>query len=92
MKPEDRPPPTPSDQERDFTIVVNAREKTVAQRELTFDEIVILAFGPPNTDSSAYTITYQKGPEKKEKGTLVQGESVKLKDGMIFNVVRTDKS
>ena len=92
MKPEDPPPPSPPDQEREFTIIVNAREKTVAQRELTFDEIVILAFGPPNGDASAYTITYQKGPDKKEKGTLVQGESVKLKDGMIFNVVRTDKS
>ena len=92
MKPEDRPPSNPPGQEKDFTIIVNAREKTVTQRELTFDEIVILAFGPPNSDASAYTITYQKGPDKKEKGTLVQGESVKLKDGMIFNVTRTDKS
>lgn len=92
MKPNETPPTEPPGQDKDFTIVINAREKTVNQRELTFEELVVLAFGPPNSDTSAYTITYQKGPEHKEKGSLVQGESVKLKNDMIFNVVRTDKS
>jgi Multiubiquitin len=86
------PPDTTSEQDRDFSIIVNARERTVAQKDLTFDEVVVLAFGPPNYDTSAYTITYRKGPEKNEKGSLLPGESVKLKSGMIFNVVRTDKS
>jgi hypothetical protein len=79
-------------QEKEVTIIVNGREKTLTQKEITFDELVVLAFGPANSDTSVYTITYQKGPEHKEKGSLVQGESVKLKSGMIFNVVRTDKS
>lgn len=92
MKPNETPPAEPPGQDKEFTVIVNARQKTVNQRELTFDELVVLAFGPPNSDTSAYTITYQKGPEHKEKGSLVQGESVKLKNGMIFNVVRTDKS
>lgn len=92
MKPDDQPPENPPGQEKEMTIFVNGREKTVTQRELTFDELVVLAFGPPNSDTSVYTITYQKGPDHKEKGSLVQGESVKLKSGMIFNVVRTDKS
>lgn len=92
MKPIETPPESPQGHEKEFTVIINGREKTVAQRELTFDEIVMLAFGPPNSDSSVYTITYQKGPEHKDKGSLVQGESVKLKSGMIFNVVRTDKS
>lgn len=92
MKPDDKPPENPPGQEKEMTIFVNGREKTVTQRELTFDELVVLAFGPPNSDTSVYTITYQKGPDHKEKGSLVQGESVKLKSGMIFNVVRTDKS
>jgi Multiubiquitin len=52
--------------------------------------VVILAFGPPNYDSSAYTITYRHGTDK--GSTLVQGQSVQVKSGMIFNVVRTDKS
>jgi hypothetical protein len=78
--------------EHEFTIFVNGRERTVAQKELTFDELVVLAFGPPNYDTSVYTITYRKGPDKQEKGSLQPGDSVKLKTGMIFNVVRTDKS
>jgi hypothetical protein len=85
-------PPNPPGQEKDFTIVVNGRERVVQQKLLAFDEVVVLAFGPPNYESSVFTITYRKGPDKAEKGSLVQGESVKLKDGMIFNVVRTDKS
>jgi hypothetical protein len=92
MNSSDHTPETPPGHEHEFTIIVNARERTVTQKTLTFDEIVVLAFGPPNYDASVYTITYRNGPEKKEKGTLLSGESVNLKSGMIFNVVRTDKS
>lgn len=92
MKPDDNSDRDTPNQDKEFTIIVNGREKTVTQRELTFDELVVLAFGPPNVETSVYTITYQKGPDKKERGGLVAGDSVKLKTGMIFNVVRTDKS
>lgn len=92
MQPTDRPPALPPGQEKDFTIIVNGKEKVVTQRELSFDDLVVLAYGPPNTDASVFTVTYQKGPDHKERGSLVQGESVKLKNGMIFNVIRTDKS
>jgi hypothetical protein len=78
--------------EHEFTIFVNGRERTVTEKVVTFDELVVLAFGPPNYDTSVYTITYRKGPDKHEKGSLQPGDSVKLKSGMIFNVVRTDKS
>lgn len=92
MRPNDKPEGGPPGQEKEFTIIVNARERTVDQRELTFEELVILAFGPPNSENSVYTVTYQKGPDQKPHGSLVAGETVKLKNGMIFNVVRTDKS
>ena len=76
----------------EFKIVVNAREKTVTKDRLTFDDVVILAYGPPNYETNIYTITYRHGPESNPQGRLVQGETVKIKSGMIFNVVRTDKS
>ncbi len=76
----------------EFKIIVNAREKTVTKDRLTFDDVVILAYGPPNYETNVYTITYRHGPESNPQGRLVQGESVKIKNGMIFNVVRTDKS
>ena len=39
-----------------------------------------------------FTVTYTRGEGHKPQGTLVEGETVKVKDGMIFNVTATDKS
>lgn len=92
MKPTDQPPETPPGQEREISIIVNGRERVVPQKELSFDEIVALAFGPANYDTSAFTVNYRRGPDHKQEGSLQPGDVVKLKSGMIFNVVRTDKS
>jgi Multiubiquitin len=79
--------------DKTVTIIVNAREKTVKKEELTFDEIVKLALDtPPSGENIVFTITYRKGPGNKPEGTLTQGQSVKVKDSMIFNVTATDKS
>ena len=79
--------------EKMFTIVVNGREKTVADRVLTFDELVHLAFDdPPTGEFVSFTITYRRGHGEKPEGILSEGESVRVKDGMIFNVTATDKS
>jgi hypothetical protein len=54
---------------------------------------VKLAFPtPPPGESIVYTVTYRKGEGHKPEGTLTEGERVKVKDGMIFNVTATDKS
>jgi hypothetical protein len=76
-----------------FAIIVNAQEKQVTGRELTFEQVVDLAFpGGPRGGNRIYTVTYRRGEGKKPEGTLVAGESVKIKEGMIFNVTPTDKS
>lgn len=75
------------------TIVVNGRAREVAAKELTFEEIVRLAF--PDAvfnEVTVYTVTFKRGQGEKPEGTLVQGESVKVKEGMLINVARTDKS
>lgn len=78
---------------KELTIIVNGREKVVSQRELSFTDLVKLAFGnAPNGGNTIYTITYRRGEGNKPEGTLVEGESVKIKEGMIFNVTPTDKS
>ena len=74
------------------TIVVNGREKVVPKDELTFAEVVALADGLPSGQFIVYTITYRRGPDDNKEGTLVEGASVKVKNGMIFNVTATDKS
>ena len=79
--------------EKVFKVIVNGREKTVTTKELTFDQVVALAFEiPPTGPNIAFTITYRKGEGNKPEGTLTEGGSVKVKDGMIFNVTPTDKS
>jgi hypothetical protein len=77
-----------------YTIYVNSRPKQIPAKELlSFDEIVILAFGSVEQNPNiVYTVTYRRGEGNKPEGTLVQGESVKPKEGMIFDVTRTDRS
>jgi len=54
---------------------------------------MILAFeNPPTGEFICFTITYRKGHGNKPDGNLAEGELVKVKDGMIFNVTATDKS
>ncbi|MHB0886811.1 MAG: multiubiquitin domain-containing protein [Bacillota bacterium] len=75
------------------TIYVNARQQSVTKGELTFNEIVALAFDvPPTGQNVVFTITFRRGDGNKPEGTLVEGETVKVKDEMVFNVTATDKS
>jgi len=74
-------------------IIVNTREKRWDKKEISFEEVVKLAFGSYSEDPNVvYTVTYSKGPERHREGTLVKGKSVKVKCGMIFNVTQTNKS
>lgn len=78
---------------KEYTIVVNGRSKVVTKKELSFAEVVALAFdNPPTGENIVFTITYRRGEGNKPEGSLVEGETVKIKDGMIFNVTATDKS
>lgn len=76
-----------------MTIIVNAQEKVVMVKELTYEEVVKLAYPtPPSGENVVITVTYRRGAGTKPEGTLVAGESVKIKEGMIFNVRATDRS
>lgn len=80
-------------QDKETTIVVNGRQKTVTLKTLTFDEVVALAFdNPPTGENVLFTITYQRGMGNKPEGSLTAGEDVKVKEGMIFNVTSTNRS
>jgi hypothetical protein len=75
------------------TIIVNATEHSVEKDDLTFEEIVALAFNPvPQGPNVGFAITYRRGQGNKPEGNLNPGESVKVKDGMIINVTPTDRS
>jgi len=76
------------------TIIINGRSKDVPKNaELTFDELVHLAFPNPQTgDGVQYTIQYSRGHGDKPSGVLVEGQSVKVRGGMEFDVTPTNRS
>ncbi|MGO9954729.1 MAG: multiubiquitin domain-containing protein [Solirubrobacteraceae bacterium] len=78
----------------EITIIVNAQKKKVTARELTFQEVVNLAYdnNPPTGENWSITVTYRHGPAENPHGSLVAGASVKIKEDMIFNVKATDRS
>lgn len=78
---------------QEINIIVNGTQKVVQKDDLAFDEIVELAFeSPPFGENTLFSVTFRKGHGKKPEGILAEGESVKTKDGMIFDVTPTDKS
>ena len=78
---------------KQVTIVVNGRERQVDKDQLTYQEVLALAFDPvPSGPNVYFTVTYRRGHGDKPEGTLAEGGVVKVKEGMIFNVSQTDKS
>lgn len=85
----------PNDQNptKSTTVVVNGRERPVEETELTFAAVAALAFDPvPEGPNIVITVTYRRGHGNKPEGSMVDGDTVKVKEGMIFNVSVTDKS
>jgi len=76
-----------------YTIIVNGRKKEVSTKTLTFNQVVALAFNPvPSGPTVQFSVTFRKGPKKNHEGTMTEGETVRIKDGMIFDVTETNKS
>ncbi len=93
MGKEEQNKPDAPGQNKEFTITVNARQKTVAGSEITFNQVVELAYGAVSDNPNiVYTVTYKRGEGNKSEGSMNKGETVKIKEGMIFNVTQTDKS
>jgi hypothetical protein len=79
--------------EKEITIVVNGTEHATQEQELTFEQLVEIAYGhPPEGGTIVYSITYERGQGNKPEGDLAPGETLKLKKEMLINVERTDRS
>jgi hypothetical protein len=77
----------------EYKIVVNARERTVDHDELSFDEIVGLAFDPvPTGPNVVFSIGFRHAAQHPSAGTVPVGGTVTIKNGTVFNVTATDKS
>jgi hypothetical protein len=79
------------DHNKVFHIVVNGRHREVVEGKLTYQEVVKLAFPEDQPDPNLiYTVAYAD-PHGKD-GTLVDGQEVHVKEGMVFNVSKTNRS
>ena len=77
-------------EQKKHEIIVNGRPQKVEQDELSYDQVVGFAFNPvPSGPNVVITVAWRHG---NEGGTLVEGQSVAVKDGMKFDVTATDKS
>lgn len=79
--------------DKTYTLIVNSREKTWNEHHISYEQVIVLAFGSYSNDpNDVYSVTYIKGEHTHHEGSLVKGQSVPVKDGMIFNVTHTNKS
>jgi hypothetical protein len=82
------PKPAPT-----FEIVVNARQRTVNARTVTFEQVVQIAFPGPHDPNVVFSMTYRHAASSPHAGELGAGGSVEVKKkGTVFNVTRTVQS
>jgi hypothetical protein len=81
-----------SEGHKKFEIIVNGRPKSWTEDTISYSQVVDLAFPPPHKSTEIFTVQYSRGPKENPSGTLVEGQTVRVKSGMVFDVTRTDKS
>jgi len=75
------------------TIVVEGTEHEWPKGEISYAEVVTLEVSNyAQHPEITYSVRYKRGHGSKPEGTLSPGASVKVKDGMIFNVSETGQS
>ena len=74
-----------------YSIIVNGRPREVTEHKLTYLQVVQLAYpGEQPSEKVVYTVTFSN-PHGHD-GSLVDGQNVEIKNGIIFNVKKTDQS
>ncbi|WP_275271781.1 multiubiquitin domain-containing protein [Limnobacter sp. P1] len=78
-------------QNKIYTIIINGRQREVTGQRISYRQVVELAFPDDQAnDAIEYTVAYAN-PHGKD-GTLVSEQETHLKQGMIFNVSKTNRS
>ncbi len=67
-----------------FEIVVNGKKKTIITHKLSYDSVLSIAFSHPHPRAT-YKVTFEHGTMSQPNGELIRGDSVNLREGMVFN-------
>lgn len=75
------------------TLIIEGTAHEWPKDEITYEEVVTLEVPDyPQHAAINYSVKYKRGQGNKPEGTLVKGDSVKVKEGMVFSVSETGQS
>lgn len=76
-----------------FSITVNGRPRAAERENMSFGELVDLAFDSSQKGAQIiFTITFRNAAGRFSEGELDVRQTLKVQDGTIVNVTRTDQS
>lgn len=78
---------------KNFNISVNGDPHTWNDNEISYAQLVALGFpqSVPNP-MVKYTVTFQRAHGNKPEGSLTEGQSAHVKEGMVCHVTETGQS
>lgn len=77
----------------EYNVVVNGKAKKVDHQVLTFQEVVTLAFPtPPVAGDIIYIVTFHNADQEPKNGSLVEGNTVTVRNGTQFDVKHSVRS
>ena len=76
-----------------YAIVINGELAVVPHQEVSYEEVVSIAFPTDPQGSINYSVTYRKAKAPNHEGILAPGEYVEVKkEGTTFDAVHSGKS
>jgi hypothetical protein len=76
-----------------ITLVISGVSKSWDKKTISFEEVIVLAYGSYNeSPTMVYTVAFEDGPKKNVEGSMVRGSKVYTKDKMIFHATATNES
>ncbi len=82
-----------SEEQKTVTIVVEGTPHEWPKDEISYVELVTLEVPDyPQHPDITYSVKYKRGHGNKPEGILSPGSTVKVKEGMTFNVSETGQS
>ena len=84
---------TGSETKNNLQITINGTSHEWESREITYDDIVKLAYGELPSDPRTYfTVTYKRGQGNGEQGNVAPGQTFKVTNKMKFYVSASNQS
>ena len=79
--------------DKPIDIIVNGTSHPVSEDEVSFEQVVEIAYPDGGRGPLiAYTVNFYSSAGRPDTGKLTKNQKIKVKNGTVFNVTRTDRS